>query len=66
MLIYYEKRKDGSHELLDELEKLRKEKVKQSNANLDKAIRSGNAKQIKQAKEKFLKEVGTNELEYLD
>ena len=48
MLIYYEKRKDGSHELLDELEKLRKEKVKQSNANLDKAIRSGNAKQIKQ------------------
>tara|TARA_Y100000310_G_scaffold148347_1_gene147585 strand:+ start:1201 stop:1401 length:201 start_codon:yes stop_codon:yes gene_type:complete len=66
MLIYYERRKDGSHELLDELKKLRTEKVKQANASLDKVIESGDAKQIKQAKEKFLKEVGINELEYLD
>lgn len=66
MLIYYERTKDGSHELLDELKKLRTEKVKQVNAKLDKAIESGNAKQIKQAKEKFLKEVGKDELEYLD
>ena len=66
MLVYYERRPDGTHELFDELKKLRKKRVKRINAELDKAIKSGDAEKIKKAKERFLKEVGASELEYLD
>jgi hypothetical protein len=64
MIIYYERKQDGSHELINELKKLRKEKVKKLNAILERSIKNGNQKQIKQAKEKFLQQVGTKELEY--
>jgi len=66
MLVYYERRPDGTHELFDELKKSRKKRVKRINAELDKAIESGDAEKIKKAKERFLKEVGASELEYLD